>query len=654
MNIMPSGFGASNLVERPVMPYSGAEGSFSVGTSGSFDSYGGGGHNLFGEGWGGLETNDNNASQAMFAINNDGNFSLGSGSTDVAIISTDPAEGNYHFAIQGDPSYIGNLWVEVNWYHKYFMEVYMKSVGATQSNAYVGFYCEDQDGNFIDLRNCAGLSHTTLSQDLEDGDTYAYVTSASAFAATSETYYFRNFLLFPPNHAKYFRPYFYTRVGYGSPTMYYSERDTGNNRLRLSTNGNTDGSGDTTWSGGFIPAGTPVARGVAGGTYMYCLSGGGTIATSWTQYDQVVNGNNYPSRGSTCNFRQGTKYIRTMGLYNYGGDATEAMYIDNWRLINLSDPGQASPGNYGNYAKYFNQTFPKNDGARLSKSGDMQCSDLNEIVIPGHGGTFSHGNSIYKSTNLKIEIDPEDATCRGGITTSSGAGIKAAGGTLEDLSGENNDMTIEGNPFMGYGTSKHDGTGDNLYRSTPSWTNYFTFGCWIYIADDQDNNGVHWFNDNDRSAGTLSARIYSQIINGSGNDDVIRFQGYDNGASAGFTCTSTSVINDGVWHYVVCVWDQTSKRIYFDGRLEDSTTQAGSSATSYSSLSVGGVYYNSAVQDSLTGHIGPFHMYTNEVLTDDQIYHNYNYFWEKRYKWLSDSTIKAETNKSFGSMTFDN
>ena len=42
------------------------------------------------------------------------------------------------------------------------------------------------------------------------------------------------------------------------------------------------------------------------------------------------------------------------------------------------------------------------------------------------------------------------------------------------------------------------------------------------------------------------------------------------------------------------------------------------------------------------------------VLTDDQIYHNYNYFWEKRYKWLSDSTIKAETNKSFGSMTFDN
>jgi len=436
--------------------------------------------------------------------------------------------------------------------------------------------------------------------------------------------------------------------------MYYSERDTGNNRLRLSTNGNTDGSGDTTWSGGFIPAGTPVARGVAGGTYMYCNSGGGTIATSWTQYDEVVNGNNYPSRGSGCLFRQGTTNIRTMTLNNYGGGADEATYIDNWRLINLSDPGQASPGNSGAYAQYFNQIFPKNDGARLNKSGDMQCSDLNEIVIPGHGGTFSYGNSIYKSSNLKIEIDPEDATCRGGITSSSGAGIKAAGGTLNDLSGNSNNFTIEGNPFMGYGTSKHDGTGDTLYRTSPSWTNYFTFGCWIYIADNQDNHAKKWFTDNHRATAAFNARVYSDIVSSSGDDDVIRFIGYDNGQSAQFTLTSTSVINDGVWHYITCVWDRTSKRLYFDGRLEASATQASASDSSYQTLHVGGHYYNSGVQSSITGHIGPFHMYTNEVLTDDQIYHNYNYFWEKRYKWLSDTTIKNNTNKDFGSMTFDN
>lgn len=650
MNIMPSGFGASNLVERPAMPHTGVNGSFSVGTSGSFDSYGGGVHNLFGEGWGGAETNDANATQALFAVAYDS--SLAPSSAEVALVTTAPQEGAYHFAVRGYTGNIGNLRVEVNWYHKYFMEAYLESKGSTQSVQYMGFNCYDQDNAFIGLHECAGLSHTTLSQDLENGDSYYEVTDASVFVdgGAAGTRYV---LLYPPNHAKRYRPYF---LGAILSHSYYSTRDTGNNRLRISSNGDTGGGGDTTWAGGFVPAGTPIGRGVHGGSYNYCLTAGTSIATSWTQYDQVVNGNNYPSRGSSCLFRQGTKYIRPMTLNNYSQDTTTVLYIDNWRFMNLSDPGQASPGNSGTYAQYFNQIFPKNDGARLSKSGDMQCSDLNEIVIPGHGGTFSHGNSIYKSTNLKIEIDPEDATCRGGITTSSAAGIKAAGGTLEDLSGENNDMTIEGNPFMGYGTSKHDGTGDNLYRNTPDWTDYFTFGCWIYIADDQDNDGVYWFNDNNRSASGHSYRINSDIINGSGNDDVIRFRGWDNGHTAGqqFNLTSTSVINDGVWHYITCVWDKTSKRLYFDGRLEASTTQANAADGDYLSLSVGGIYYNGAVQNSLTGHIGPFHMYTNEVLTDDQIYHNYNYFWEKRYKWLSDSTIKAETNKSFGSMTFDN
>jgi len=42
----------------------------------------------------------------------------------------------------------------------------------------------------------------------------------------------------------------------------------------------------------------------------------------------------------------------------------------------------------------------------------------------------------------------------------------------------------------------------------------------------------------------------------------------------------------------------------------------------------------------------------DEALTDDQIYHNYNYHWESRYKWLSDTTIRNNTLKDFGSMTF--
>ena len=650
MNIMPSGFGASKITE--IASISTGEGSrfaghydgsgvASLGSSFQGASELIAGANLWGHEYATAEANSDAARKAIF------------GTTTSSILTNDePYMGTYHFADTNNSSRIGSTNVEVNPHHIYYQFVYAKSMNVSyQSRVYLGFYCRDQDSNFIDLRNCGGLSHTTLSQDLEDGDTYAYVTDASVFTATTDTYYFRNFLLFPPNHAKYFRPWYHTRIGYGSPTMYYSERDTSNNRLRLSTNGNTDGSGDTTWSGGFIPAGTPVSRGAAGGTYNYCIASNPLVPYTYTHYDNKVNTTQYGQRNSSCNFRQGTKYINTMGLHNRANNG-EQMYLDNYYLTNLTDPGQVDAGNYNPDTKAYLQNHKF--GPRFDKSGGVECSDLNEIVIPGHGGVFSYGNSIYKSSNLKIEIDPEDATCRGGITTSSGAGIKAAGGTLEDLSGNNNDITIEGNPFMGYGTSKHDGTGDTLYRTSPSWTNYFTFGCWIYIADNQDNHAKKWFTDNHRATEGFNARVYSDIVSSSGDDDVIRFIGYDNGQSAQFTLTSTSVINDGVWHYITCVWDRTSKRLYFDGRLEASATQASANDSSYQTLHVGGHYYNSGVQSSITGHIGPFHMYTNEALTDDQIYHNYNYFWEKRYRWLSDSTIKSNTNKDFGSMTFDN
>jgi len=652
MNIMPSGFGASEITE--IASISTGEGSrfaghydgsgvASLGSSFQGASELIAGANLWGHEYATAEANNNDARLAIFGT-----------TTSSHLISTSPYMGTYHFADTNSTSRAGRK-VEVHPHHTYYAFVYAKSVNVSyQSRTYLGFRCYDQDGTHIRLDSGGGLSHTTLSQDLEDGDSYFEVTDASTFS-TGGAAGTRYVLLYPPNHTKHYRPYYYGAL-LDSGGKYYSARDTGNNRLRISSNGDEGGSGDTTWSGGFVPAGTAISRGQHGGTYMYCLASNALVPYTYTHYDNKINTLRYGVRGSGCHFRPGTKYITTMGLHNRANNG-EQMYLDNYYLTNLTDPGQVDAGTFDSTSKKYLQNHKF--GPRFDKSGGVECTDLNEIIIPGHGGVFSYGNSIYKSTNLKIEIDPEDATCRGGITSSSGAGIKAAGGTLEDLSGNNNDITIEGNPFMGYGTSKHDGTGDNLYRSTPSWTDYFTFGCWIYIADDQDNNGVYWFNDNNRGSTGHSARIFSDIVSGSGNDDVIRFKGWDNGAHAAgsggtFTVSSTSAINDGVWHYITCVWDKTSKRIYFDGRLENSTTQNGSVDGAYSSLSVGGIYYNSAVQNSLTGHIGPFHMYTNEVLTDDQIYHNYNYFWEKRYKWLSDSTIKTNMNKDFGSMTFDN
>lgn len=63
-----------------------------------------------------------------------------------------------------------------------------------------------------------------------------------------------------------------------------------------------------------LPAGTPVSRGVAGGSYNYAL-GAPTYPTSWTRYATgVFTGEN---RNSSTPFRYRTKYIKFLILRNY-------------------------------------------------------------------------------------------------------------------------------------------------------------------------------------------------------------------------------------------------------------------------------------------------------------------------------------------------
>ncbi|MDB4744935.1 LamG domain-containing protein [Verrucomicrobia bacterium] len=598
------------------------------------------GGNLWGDAYGTAEANNNDAAEAIM-----------NGSASSFIRSDDPYQGTYHFQDTNSTNRRGELHVEVNPYHEYWGLVYAKSVNATtQSKAYLGFVSQDVNGNFVDLRNCGGYSNDTLSADLNDGDTYIYVSNINNWSNTNIAAHFRLTIIFPCNHSTWFRPHYHTRLGYGSPTRHYSEKDTANSRLRISSNGNTDGSGDTTWSSGFIPAGTPISRGVAGGTYNYCMASNNTIPYTYTKYSNPINSLQYPYRNSGCAFRPGTRSIRTMGLYNRASGAQ--MYMDNYFLTNITDQGQTAAGDSTTRGANYLRDY--NFGPQFKSDGLVNCSNINEIVPPGHGGVFSYGNSIYKSSNLKLEIDTEEASSRGNLQTTSSAGIYVgASSTWQDLSGNSNDMTIEGNPFAGYGTQKQDGSGDRCYRSSLSWSGKFTFGVWMYVASGQDNNGKYWFTESYRGSGGCF-RINSSIVNGSGSNDVVRFAGWDNSAStAAFAVDTTSPINDGVWHYIVAVWDNITdtKRIYFDGRLEGTVSAPNTGDGNYQHLHVGGSY-GCLGDTSVIGHIGPFHFYTNEVLTDDQIYHNYNYFWQSRYRWLSDSTIKSNVNKSFGGISF--
>jgi hypothetical protein len=88
-----------------------------------------------------------------------------------------------------------------------------------------------------------------------------------------------------------------------------------------------------------LPAGTPVSRGAAGGSYNYAL-GTGPYPEEWTQFKTTIPANT-EVRNSDRRFRPGTKYIRFLILGNYyarsGSITTKPVFgLDNIALTCVS------------------------------------------------------------------------------------------------------------------------------------------------------------------------------------------------------------------------------------------------------------------------------------------------------------------------------
>lgn len=192
---------------------------------------------------------------------------------------------------------------------------------------YLGFSCFDENNNFIRLEHCGGVGNTTLSRPLNQGDSYVYLTSSSGWPTgadiTSTRYYFRALILYPPTHPKYSAPYEYSRIGTrggadgGSGEHYIKslvQTPQGDWEGKLCNANNTD----RTWNYTEpypLPAGTPISRGVAGGTYNYCFGRRQyAVNGNWTTLITTFSGEN---RNSGTPFRYATKYIKAMILHNY-------------------------------------------------------------------------------------------------------------------------------------------------------------------------------------------------------------------------------------------------------------------------------------------------------------------------------------------------
>lgn len=240
----------------------------------------------------------------------------------------------------------GNEYIPVDTSKTYQFATSVKTIQnnylGNPGSGHIGFSCFDENKVFIDLRNCGGIGNTTLSRDLNVGDSYAYITSNSGWN-TSALYYFRHLMIYPATHPRYSQAYKYTRIGFGDYNICYNATITlmpeGDYRLALE---DINGNPITFPNVGYAtPAGTPVMNGQAGGTFNYAL-GAPNYPSSWTTYFTAPFTGE--SRNSGVPFRFATKFITFLNLANYNflsqnaGDSARYL-VDNIILLEVP-PGK--------------------------------------------------------------------------------------------------------------------------------------------------------------------------------------------------------------------------------------------------------------------------------------------------------------------------
>lgn len=248
-----------------------------------------------------------------------GNFEFGTtynfGKT---LETTDPHSGTYYITQDHYSGWQSGEFVPVDTTREYQISVWAKTItrsaAGSLAGGHIGFSCYDSSKRFIDLRNCGGVGNTYLTRAASPGDTKIYIQSDSSWITgsdvTNHTYYYRHVLFFPASHPEYGVPHDYTRIGYGDYNIYYTSL------VQLSANEHEMTLSAPLQDIGYsLPSGTPIARGVAGGTYNYAM-GNPWYPETWTNYQATIPANN-THRNSGRYFRPRTKFIKFLILGNY-------------------------------------------------------------------------------------------------------------------------------------------------------------------------------------------------------------------------------------------------------------------------------------------------------------------------------------------------
>lgn len=210
----------------------------------------------------------------------------------------------------------GDEYIAVDPSQMYLLSLQAKADSSVANSLYLGLVPYDIDGLSITPVNWrfVSASQTTLSADLNSGDTVVNLTSTSGWSAGASS----NLGVWPCVSLG--------GLAYPSiPANYAYTRKTSS----LLGGGTISAVGASTitlsaqWTGGNVPAGTTVSQMTQGGTYLYVAAAGSTANTAWTSYAGHIGRVTTAGAASTASwFPPGCALVKLVLLINLGGGST--------------------------------------------------------------------------------------------------------------------------------------------------------------------------------------------------------------------------------------------------------------------------------------------------------------------------------------------
>jgi hypothetical protein len=273
---------------------------------------------------------------------------------------------------------------------------------------------------------------TSLTQDLNDGDTIVYLEDASNWdnsGTAGISTHLRSIILW--NYVNSF--------GYLYPPETYSRRwyvnawdpgaiDFENNTVTLRV----------PWSGGNVPAGTKLSNGSSGGTYKYFAMSSTILPTTWKNYKGKISGVDNTGTNRSYTFPPGTAYVKIGWLMNYQGvQPYDTAYFTNMSFaVDMDSP------------IFSDATFTSETGkAPISVNSATKVDNLNADLLDGQHGSYylDMNNATNKpSPQVSVELTGDVTGSASGTLAQLGNGSISITASVADNSHNHTMSNIDG------------------------------------------------------------------------------------------------------------------------------------------------------------------------------------------------------------------